>query len=361
MRVFLSLVVFLALAACSSSENEQGPADDVSAVASESERPRVSIMAFNVENLFDTKDDPGKNDATYLPATTKSDPAHITACNLIEVDRWREDCLYLDWSEDALRFKLEQLGKTILAYNNGLGPDIIALQEVENIDILDRLRRDYLSPAGYLEPILIEGIDDRGIDVAFLSRLPLVDEAVLHPLDMSAFPEGAQDTRGVLQADFELPDGTVLTGFSVHFPAPFHPIEMRWIAYEHLNRVRDQLPGDRPVFAAGDFNTPQREKDDTTIMDDMVRPYWTVAHEVGCDGCKGTNYWFTGQSWSFLDMILFSPSDASDWVLDVESVEVVTAYPGQINADGTPNRFDLEQREGVSDHLPIVMTLELQP
>ena len=326
-----------------------------------SESQRVSIMAFNVENLFDTTDDAGKNDATYLPATTKTDPAHIAACNLIEVDRWREDCLYLDWSEDALAFKLEQLGKTILAYNNGLGPDIIALQEVENIDILDRLRRDYLVPAGYLEPILIEGIDDRGIDVAFLSRLPLVGEPVLHPLDMSAFPDGAQDTRGVLEASFELYDGTLLTGFSVHFPAPFHPIEMRWIAYEHLNRVRASVPNDRPVFAAGDFNTPQREKDGTTIMDEMVRPYWTVAHEVGCDGCKGTNYWSRGQSWSFLDMILFSPSDASGWSLDIDSIEVVTAYADQLNPDGTPKRFDLEGRQGVSDHLPIVMTLELQP
>lgn len=361
MRVFLSLVVCLALAACSSAENEQGPADDVSAVVAESERPRVSIMAFNVENLFDTKDDPGKNDATYLPATTKSDPAHIAACNLIEVDRWRDDCLYLDWSEDALRFKLEQLASTILAYNDGIGPDIIALQEVENIGILDRLRLEYLHSANYGEPVLIEGIDDRGIDVAFLSRLPLVGEPVLHPLDMSAFPDGAQDTRGVLEASFELPGGSILTGFSVHFPAPFHPIEMRWIAYEHLNRVRASVPSDRPVFAAGDFNTPQREKDGTTIMDEMVRPYWTVAHEVGCEGCKGTNYWSRGESWSFLDMILYSPSDASGWKLDIDSVDVVTAYADQLNPDGTPKRFDLEGRQGVSDHLPIVMVLELQP
>ena len=361
MRVLLCLLLCYLLAACSDQSTVDSTAEIAVQQTTESETPSVSIMAFNVENLFDTEDDAGKNDATYLPASTKTDPAHIAACNLIEVDRWREDCLYLDWSEDALAFKLEQLAKTILAYNDGLGPDILALQEVENIGILERLRRDYLAPAGYLESILIEGIDDRGIDVAFLSRLPLVGEAVLHPLDMSAFPEGAQDTRGVLQADFELPDGSVLTGFSVHFPAPFHPIEMRWIAYEHLNSVRDQLPADRPVFAAGDFNTPQREKDDTPIMDDMVRPYWTVAHEVGCEGCKGTNYWFRGESWSFLDMILFSPSNESDWTMNVDSVEVVTAYPGQINPDGTPNRFDLENREGVSDHLPIVMRLELKP
>ena len=37
---------------------------------------------------------------------------------------------------------------------------------------------------------------------------------------------------------FELPDGSVLTGFSVHFPAPFHPTEMREVAYRRLNELR---------------------------------------------------------------------------------------------------------------------------
>ncbi|MEE4329312.1 MAG: endonuclease/exonuclease/phosphatase family protein [Wenzhouxiangella sp.] len=351
------LPLCLLLTACAARQAVE-PAAEHSGL--EVDRQSVSIMAFNVENLFDTLDDPGKDDATYLPASVKMNPEHIAACESIEVDRWREDCLFLDWSESALRFKLEQLGATILAYNDGLGPDIIALQEVENIGVLDRLRREFLEPAGYLDPILIEGLDDRGIDVAFLSRLPVVDEPVLHPIDMSAFPDRAQDTRGILEASFELPDGTILTGYSVHFPAPFHPIEMRWIAYEHLNQVRARLPEERPVFAAGDFNTPKREMEDTTIMDDMVRPFWIVAHEVGCEGCKGTNYWRRGESWSFLDMVLFSPSSAGRWTLDVDSVEVVTAFEDQLHEDGTPKRFDLEQREGVSDHLPIVMVIELR-
>jgi len=359
-RLYL-LAISVVLVGCSSNP-PVAPSDDiVGSATSRPESQRVSIMAFNVENLFDTADDPGKDDATYLPAAVKSDPEHVAACELIEVDRWREDCLYLDWSEDALRFKLEQLAATILAYNDGIGPDILALQEVENIRVLDRLRGEFLAAAGYREPVLIEGLDDRGIDVAFLTRLPLAGRPVLHPVDMSAFPDRAQDTRGILEASFELPDGSLLTGYSVHFPAPYHPIEMRRTAYEHLNRIRADLPSDRPVFAAGDFNTPKREMEDTTIMDDLVRPYWIVAHEVGCDGCKGTNYWRRGESWSFLDMILFSPSESGRWALDVDSVDVVTAFEGQLHEDGTPKRFDLEAREGVSDHLPIVMSLERRP
>ena len=46
--------------------------------------PSVSIMTFNVQNLFDNVDDPGKDDKAYLPIEAKQDPAHIAACNRID-------------------------------------------------------------------------------------------------------------------------------------------------------------------------------------------------------------------------------------------------------------------------------------
>ncbi len=320
--------------------------------------PSVTIMTFNVENLFDTSHDAGKDDYTYLPVARKQSPEHVARCNAIEVERWRRDCLKLDWSEEAVDFKLRQLGKTILQLNDGRGPDILALQEVENLEILTRLTQEHLQTAGYGEPILLEGQDLRGIDVAFLSRLPLAADPVLHPFDAPAFPERIKDTRGVLEATFQLPDGSLLTGFSVHFPAPFHPIEMREVAYDHLNALRSRIPAAQPVFAAGDFNTPAREMTGTTILDDRVRPFWAIAHEVDCKGCLGTNYWTRGQTWSFLDMILFSAGQSeSGWHIPKGGVFIANGVADQMNPDGTVNRFNLENRQGVSDHLPMVMTL----
>ena len=149
----------------------------------------------------------------------------------------------------------------------GRGADIIAMQEVENVAVLERLRNEHLGGLGYLPAILVEGTDTRGIDVAFLSRLPLVGEPQLHPLLIPEFPDRQGDTRGVLQADFEMPDGSVLTGFSVHFPAPFHPTPMRIAAYEHLAALRNALPDDRHVFAAGDFNTTSSEDTRESMLD----------------------------------------------------------------------------------------------
>jgi endonuclease/exonuclease/phosphatase family metal-dependent hydrolase len=164
----------------------------------------------------------------------------------------------------------------------------------------------------------------------------------------------------MLQATFVLPDGGHLTGFAVHFPAPFHPIEMRERAYDVLNELLAALPADRPVFAAGDFNTPRREMENTPILDDRVRLQWTIAHEVGCNDCPGTNYWATGDSWSFLDMILFSPTRGANAThrIRADSVALANRTAQQMKPDGTPRRFSSEPLGGVSDHWPLVLTIE---
>ena len=320
----------------------------------------VTVMSFNVENLFDNHDDPGKDDKAYLPIAAKNSAAHIAACNEIEVDRWRRECLSLDWSDAAIEFKLRALASTIRQVNGGLGPDIIALQEVENSGVLERLRTEHLAESGYLPAILIEGNDARGIDVAFLSRLPLSKPPELHPLKLVDFPDRAADTRGVLQADFVLPDGSLMTGFSVHFPAPFHPTGMRVAAYEHLTALLQALPDDHHAFAAGDFNTTSREDREMRMLDTWARPYWTVAHDVGCDACKGTQYYARDDSWSFLDMILFREARGGNTTARIraDSVRIANRNPAQVAPNRTPERFSWAERKGVSDHWPMVATIE---
>jgi endonuclease/exonuclease/phosphatase family metal-dependent hydrolase len=244
---------------------------------------------------------------------------------------------------------------------DGRGADIIALQEVENLRILERLRTEHLSDLGYEPSMLVEGTDVRGIDVAFLSRFPLAGEPVLHPFDVPDYPDRAGDTRGVLQADFELPDGSVLTGFAVHFPAPYHPTPMRISAYEHLNGLRDALPDHHHVFAAGDFNTTSIEDERERMLDRFARPGWTVAHDLGCGDCRGTYYYRPDDNWSFLDTIIFSPARSENTTgrIRADSVAIANEIPAQVTPEGTPNRHDSEAGTGVSDHWPIVATVEL--
>ncbi len=321
----------------------------------------VTIMTFNVENLFDNDDDPGKDDKAYLPIEAKQNDAHIAACNSITVARWRDECLNLDWSNAAIDRKLTVIADTIRQVNGGQGADIIALQEVENVEILERLRTGYLNDLGYEPAILVEGADSRGIDVAFLSRIPLAHPPILHPLTLSQFAERERDTRGVLQADFELANGSILTGFSVHFPAPYHPTGMRIAAYRHLTELLNSLPDERPAFAAGDFNTTSTEDNEKNMLDTHARPYWALAHDIGCGDCKGSHYYARDDSWSFLDMILFADARGGNTTARIraDSVQIANLNPAQVSSKGTPERFHSDQGIGVSDHWPMVATIEL--
>jgi endonuclease/exonuclease/phosphatase family metal-dependent hydrolase len=349
---------FAALSAC-----KHDDAADEQATAEPPATASVTIMAFNVENLFDNVDDPGKEDRTYLALADKQTAEHKAACAEIEVNRWREQCLDWDWSDDVIDKKLAVVASVILQVDDGRGPDIVALQEVENIGILERLRTEYLGAAGYGPGVLIDGDDRRGIDVAFLTRLELAEPARLHRIDFTGAGEDrAYDTRGILEATFVRPDGTLLTGYSVHFPAPFHPTEMREAAYRALNGLRAKLPPDRDAFAAGDFNTTVVEDRDKNMLGRFARPYWAVTHEVGCGGCMGTSYYAPRDDWSFLDMILWSPAtdrgENATWELRADSVRIANATPGQVRPDGTPWRFEMPAGSGVSDHWPLVVTIE---
>ena len=321
----------------------------------------VTLMSFNVQNLFDNQDDPDKDDKAYLPIEAKQTEAHKAACNEISVESWRAECLQLDWSDQAIDVKLTALAETIRQVNDGRGADIIALQEVENVSILEQLRTSKLADLGYRPAILVEGTDARGIDVALLSKYPLSGEPSLHALNLPDFPERARDTRGVLQATFALPDQSLLTAFVVHFPAPYHPTGMRVAAYEHLRDILAALPEDHHAFAAGDFNTTSKEDADVGMLDKYARPYWTLAHDVGCSACRGSYYYGRDSTWSYLDMIAFAPARGAKTTARIraDSVAIANRYPPQVGENGTPQRFRSDTGTGVSDHWPLIATIEL--
>ena len=354
-RTAVAVIAVTLMGACGKTDSR--PPEVVSPV------PAVTIMTFNVENLFDNIDDPGKNDYTFLPIEVKQSDEHRAVCAEIDVERWRDQCLSWDWSDEIIDRKLAVVAAAILQVDDGRGADIIALQEIENLAILERLRLEYLQAADYGPAILIEGNDLRGIDVAFLTRLELRGEPVLHDIDFGdAEPQRVLDTRGILEATFVLPDDRLLTGYSVHFPAPFHPTEMREAAYARLNELRADLPDDRNVFAAGDFNTTSLEDRDEAMLERFVRPHWIVAHEIGCAGCQGTAYFAPRDDWSFLDIILWSPDrgEKATWSLRADSVRIANLATEQTRPDGSPWRFEMPAGVGVSDHFPLVATIEIE-
>ena len=320
----------------------------------------VSVMTFNVANLFDTKHDAGKDDWAFLPKAEK-DQAVQAECAKIAVFPWRMECLNLDWSENVLEMKLHNVADAILSVNSGRGADILILQEVENIGVLNRLNDSYLQRAGYKTVILIEGNDDRGIDQAILSRLPLQGTAINTwiPLgDNAKSRKLPSRTRGLLQATLTLPDQTPLEVFAVHFPSgDTHNLRVQAIAF--LNKKKAELPKDRLSIVGGDFNVNSLEDSTNDVYGSLLAP-WMITHKIGCKGCLGTEYYKTKREWSFLDAIGFSEdlnlAKNTGWYVDTASIQIPTYSPLQTTPDGFPNKF--ANGSGCSDHFPMFAILK---
>jgi endonuclease/exonuclease/phosphatase family metal-dependent hydrolase len=94
--------------------------------------------------------------------------------------------------------------------------DVIALQEVENLETLKRFRTQFLGgPSGYRYAIAVDGNDPRLIDVALLSRHPIVHVRSYHHI-RSADNRSYLFSRDCLEADIQLPDNRVVTLFVNH-------------------------------------------------------------------------------------------------------------------------------------------------
>ncbi len=325
----------------------------------------VTIMTYNVENLFDTEDDEGKKDEAYLPLAKKNETVRARCRLDNKADYRRNECLNSDWSEAKLDLKLKRLTDVVKKVRNGRGPDILLLQEVENLNVLEIWRTKYLSDLGYKPAILIEGPDERGIDVGIITRFDLDKPATLHKLKFQANANLKEseisETRGILEATLKLPDSTLLTVMAVHLPSQSNPSEMRRQAIEQLYKAKEALPKDRLVVVGGDFNISSDEDVEKGFIRTALAEKWNVSHIMGCKGCNGTYYYRRNDSWSFFDILLASqnmaPGSTGNWKVVPESIRIESSSLYQNNRFGNPARFDSDRKDGVSDHWPLALEI----
>lgn len=329
---------------------------------------KVTILTYNVENLFNQGDDVDKNDESFLPEEKKSSAAMINRCHSQnDAKRYVEECLNKDWSNLAYNRKLRRLTDVIAQVGKGAGPDILILQEVENVAVLEDWRTRYLAPMGYGPAILEEGPDERGIDTAIMTRLPVVGKPKLHTLDYtdSGIPvDDQKKTRGILEARLQMPNGQQMAVFAVHLPAQGAESIHRKVGLKTLLKLTDAVEAGTPVLVGGDFNITSKEDWKHKYFRDMVSPHLAVSHMIGCDGCAGTIYFPPDQTWSFFDVLLFSKdltSATAPWQVDPKSIKIVNSSLYQRNRYGTPARFGKGYgNTGVSDHWPMYAEIVLK-
>jgi endonuclease/exonuclease/phosphatase family metal-dependent hydrolase len=324
------------------------------------EADKISVMTFNVENLFDTKHDDKKLDYTFLPLQDKKSEEVQKYCSHLPNPKWKEECFGLNWDKATLKQKMKNIAQVVLQVNNGKGPDVLILQEVENESVLKEWINGYVKKAKYNSIILLEGTDERGIDVAIVTRLPVKNKPTLHPIPFVDMTEkGVKDTRGILEVALELPNEEELFVYANHFPAPFHDKKYRIQAFQFLEKIMKEKPADALQVAGGDFNTPGKEDREHSILDTYVAPSWIVAHR-SYTGDKASSYYPKDKTWSFLDMLLVSKTlqDNAGWEWNPASFKIANQATGQVSSEGIPQSFEPRTGLGVSDHLPLYLEIE---
>lgn len=104
----------------------------------------ITIAFYNVENLFDTVDDPNIFDEDFTPKGKKK------------------------WTNERYQKKLNDLAKVIGSIQEDRAPDIVGFAEVENRTVLeDLIKTEDLSSSNY-KIVHEDSPDARGIDVALL-------------------------------------------------------------------------------------------------------------------------------------------------------------------------------------------------
>jgi len=256
------------------------------------------------------------------------------------------------------------------------GLDIVVLQEVENIAVLQDFAREYLG--GAYKALLIEGNDERGIDVAFLVKKDLPfqveqrshkDEQWTDPTTGKAGKLFSRDLPSLIVRS-EARAEPLFVLFGGHFKSKRDRIGdpeskiMRRAQMERtaeiLARYKTEFGENVPLMLAADFNGDLNS-------DDVFAPLWNAGLANSLDlgalpasAAERVTHTFhprEGQSHaSQMDGILVSKSLS-------RLVQRAEVYRYK-NPDGTlrpvPATY-AERALNPSDHFPLLMTLDFLP
>ena len=324
------------------------------AVFAQTEHKVAVIGFYNVENLYDTEDDPLKKDDEFLPNGENQ------------------------WTVERYQTKLNNLARVIgdMGKEQG-GVVVLGVSEVENEKVLlDLVATDRLKPLKY-GVVHHDSPDVRGVDVAFIylkERFKVIGQ--------KAFPLIIPEDTLFITRDQFLVTGILDATDTLHILVNHWPSKRggekrsmpKRIAAAQLSRkIVDSLMNVNPmakVIVMGDLNDNPTAKSIT----EYLKPVGKIS-ELGVGGLfnpmwklykDGIGSYAYKDSWELIDNIIVSyglVKDIKPNTYKYKTVEVfrksymVTAtgpfagYPFRTYAGGV-------YQGGYSDHFPVLITLQ---
>ena len=350
--------------------------------------PSLRLAWWNLENLFDTVDDPISRDLEVTPAA--------------------------GWTDEAYAAKVANLAAALDELHGGQGPELLGVAEVEGDEVFADLLAATANPHLKVVEDPAGTSDLRGIDVslAFDERTLRVVERRSHVVYMR------YRTRDIFEVVFELVETAErFVVIASHWPSrrrgrrESEPLRISVaeniaylvrdhllvdsITYEQLRTAGDLAPvrarWETPVLLLGDFND---EPFDGSVVDHLQASS-ELDRVIGAtndiDGFRAqtadyreSDAFLYNPCWRFLapenlgsyfisstpagevfanryqvlDQLVVSRGllKTSGLRLDLDSVDLFRG-PSVATPSGRPRAFNRTTRRGTSDHLPLVATL----
>lgn len=340
-RIFLSLIfLFTLLLFISSCSNKH-------------EQP-VSVAFYNVENLFDTIDNPNTHDSEFLP-TSK-----------------------VVWNTERYNRKLQHIAKVLSSMQKGGYPALVGLAEVENKNVVeDLIHQKSLAKADY-KILHKDSPDERGIDVALLYRPNIYEPIETHFIKIQ-FPSQPDDkTRDILFSKGLLLGKDTLYVFVNHWVSRYGGQEVtdslrRFEGY-FLKKICDSIMNTEPhanILIMGDLNDDPMDYSIANALG-ALKPVphpkdgalYNLADLPYSKG-EGSLYY---KGWNLFDQIIVSAPmlTGQNGVKATSDSETIFKKDWMLykrkNGVKVPNRT-LSRRSyfgGYSDHLPVMIKLEVK-
>ncbi len=287
---------------------------------------QFTIMSYNVENLFDTQHDEGKQDHEFMPQGN------------------------YHWTDKRLQQKLNDLSKVVAAADTRQPCAIIGLCEVENHRVMDMLcRKTPLRTQGY-QYVMSDSPDRRGIDVAIMYR-PTLFQLISHQSIRAHTPH---PTRDILHAAGRTQEGDTLDIYMIHLPSKLGRKQAEMVRGLVIKRLLDHADSIRSqrqqptIIIMGDFNDELPEKN--------LRAFSRRGFRDMTARLSPGTYKYRGH-WDTLDhILLFTHRPQEQFRGEILTLPFLLE-DDPTNGGQQPRRtfHGTGYHGGVSDHLPVLL------
>ena len=309
-----------------------------------------TIGFYNLENLFDVKDDWYTLDDDFTPKGRKK------------------------WSVKRYKKKLSKLAKTIAKLGlkqSGTAPVLLGVAEVENNKVIKDLLNSGPLKKLPLDFVHFDSPDERGIDTALIYNTELFNPLSSEPIPLMVENEdGERDTtRDILYVYGQL-NGEEVHIFVNHWPSRRAGAELteykRLKAAETIATFMTEIEarhGQPNYLIMGDFN----DGPDARSIKQLVKEkeLYNPMEKLLTPDRGSANY---KRSWSLFDQIIVSPSffnyekgTHSFAHANIFDDYFLTEWKGKYRGNPFRTYVGKKYKGGYSDHFPVYILLKYNP